>query len=429
MYIMAMALMCCAVGHSQTSEIPITYIQYMNMVDSGNLDLAAQKLNVSIAQAAIIAAKVRNDPELGFSYFNNEQAKKKMGYGGSVTLSQTFSFGKRSAGIALAQSESELSKALLADYLRNLQADATLSFLQALKLKMFYQVQKDAYQNVLDLAKADSLRFVKGKIMGIDATQSKLEAGVLYTGLMQAATGRDQAYMDLSLYMGTKNMSFMYHPQATLHLPYYEFRLNELIQNGLDNRADLVAALQNIDVANKALKVARREKNSDVTVSVELGHNAEVKNEIAPAPSFNSIVAGVTIPLPFSKLNKGSVNVARQRLNQAKIQYEQASLTVRNQIMKAYCQYEASWKQVQHYERNLLQQAKMVLKGKTYSYNRGESSLLEVLNAQRTYDDVQNLYFEALFDYGSAMVELERASGIWNMDKLIGTSSIQEGER
>lgn len=42
-----------------------------------------------------------------------------MGEGVEVELSKTFTFGKRSAGIALARSENELTKALLADYFRN----------------------------------------------------------------------------------------------------------------------------------------------------------------------------------------------------------------------------------------------------------------------------------------------------------------------
>ena len=51
-----------------------------------------------------------------------------------------------------------------------------------------------------------------------------------------------------------------------------------------------------------------------------------------------------------------------------------------------------------------------------YSYQRGASSLLEVLEAQRTYNETQQAYAEALFDYASALVELEHAVGIWDID-------------
>ena len=173
--------------------------------------------------------------------------------------------------------------------------------------------------------------------------------------------------------------------------------------------------MQNIDVANRALKVARRERNMDVDVSLEVSHNAQVKNEEAPAPAYSGITAGIAIPLQFSRFNKGAILAAKRRTEQAAIEYDGAVLQVQNEILKAYHQYESLTKQVGHYENGMLEQANQVLKGKIYSYNRGEVSLLEVLNAQRTYDDVQALYYETLFNYASALVELEKSAGIWDI--------------
>lgn len=406
-------------SQAQTTEHPISYRDYMIQVDSGNLDYAAQKLNVSIAEAAVLASKVRNDPELGLGYFNNEQAKKKMGYGGSVSLSQTLTFGKRTAAIGLAKSESELSKSLLADYLRNLHADATLCYLNALKQKMLCQIKQESYRNILDLARADSLRYAKGKIMAIDATQSKLEANVAYNDLLQSQADCKNAFTELSLYTGNKSLSLQYSPDASLHLPRHDFILSSLIEEGTSSRADLIAAMQNIEVAHRALKVAQRERNADITLSLEVSHNAQVKNDIAPAPAFTGISAGIAVPLPFSKFNKGNILAAKRKSEQANLQYEQAVIQVQNEIMKAYYLYSSASEQVKHYENGILQQAQEVLKGKIYSYNRGETSLLEVLNAQRTYNEVQSLYDETLYNNGAALVELERSAGIWDMEKYL----------
>lgn len=48
--------------------------------------------------------------------------------------------------------------------------------------------------------------------------------------------------------------------------------------------------------------------------------------------------------------------------------------------------------------------------------------MLEVLDAQRTYDEVQAQYIETLFNYSSALVELERSGrvfGILRSDHLL----------
>ena len=64
----------------------------------------------------------------------------------------------------------------------------------------------------------------------------------------------------------------------------------------------------------------------------------------------------------------------------------------------------------------MLEEAKQVYEGIKYSYQRGASSLLEVLDAQRTYNETQQAYAETLFGYASALVELENAVGIWDID-------------
>ena len=73
--------------------------------------------------------------------------------------------------------------------------------------------------------------------------------------------------------------------------------------------------------------------------------------------------------------------------------------------MGAYQQFQSQALQVKHYEGGILKQAQDVLEGKIYSYNRGEVSLLEILNAQRTYDEVQAQYIETLFNYNAALVD------------------------
>ena len=191
--------------------------------------------------------------------------------------------------------------------------------------------------------------------------------------------------------------------------------LGDLIAKAVENRSDLVAALRNTTVAKKAVKVARRENIPDIDVSLEIGRNYRVLNEEAPAPPFTGITAGIAFPLKLSALNRGAVNAARFREKQAEMQYSQARLQVQTEVMQAYHQYQSLAEQMKHYENGLLKQAQEVLDGKIYSYNRGEVSLLEVLNAQRTFDEVQAQYIETLFNYNAALVELEKAVGIWDI--------------
>ena len=408
-----LSLLCGCLSVNAQTMVPLTYRQYMERVAEGNLEYASEKLNVPAAKAEVTAAKVFNDPNLSVSYFNNENNSLQMGEGVEVELSKTFSFGKRGANISLARSESELTEALLADYFRNLRADATIAYMEALKQHELYKVKENAYENIRTLAESDSIRFSLGQIREVDATQSRVEAGVLRNELLQAGAELKNAFSNLNFLTGTFSTDTLFHPEAELRTEPRDFILADLITAASEGRTDLVAALKNKEVAARALKVARRERNTDVDLSIAVSRNARVYNEEAPAPPFTGVTAGIAVPLKFSNFNKGTVRVARYR---EQAQYKQALLQVQTEVMQAYRNYQSFAEQVNHYEDGLLRQAREVMDGKIYSYNRGEVSLLEVLDAQRTYDEVQAQYIETLFNYSSALVELERSAGIWDIE-------------
>lgn len=396
--------------------VPLSYRYYIEKVAEGNLEYAAERLNVNVSDAEVTAAKVFNDPNLSVSYFNNQNKTLQMGEGVEVELSKTFTFGKRSAGIALARSESELTKALLADYFRNLRAEATVSYLEALKQYQLYKVKENAYATIRQLAESDSVRFTLGKIMEIDATQSRLGADILHNELVQSGADLQNAFSDLNMLMGTVSCDTLFQPEAVLRTNPRNFVLADLLATATEQRTDLVAALKNREVAARALKVACRDRNTDVDLSIAVSRNTRVHNEEAPAPPFTGVTAGVAIPLKFSNFNKGTVHAARFREQQAETQYQQAVLQVQTEVMQAFRNYQSYSKQVEQYEKGMLGQAREVIDGKIYSYNRGEVSLLEVLDAQRTYDEVQAQYIETLFNQSAALVGLEKSAGIWDVE-------------
>ncbi|KAA6313656.1 hypothetical protein EZS27_035603 [termite gut metagenome] len=193
------------------------------------------------------------------------------------------------------------------------------------------------------------------------------------------------------------------------------FDTEQLLQTALTNRADLAAAMKNTEVAQKALKVIKRERSPDIDLAVGYNFNTEVRNEIAPAPKFNGITVGLSVSLKFSNLNRGAVKAAEYRMQQAEINYRQAELEVQTSVMQSLRRYLSLQEQVKQYDESLLGNAKLVIEGKIYSYDRGETSLLEVLDAQRTYDELRASYIETLFSCAAALIELERNAGIWNI--------------
>ena len=208
----------------------------------------------------------------------------------------------------------------------------------------------------------------------------------------------------------------MYFPIGDMRNADRNFDLPSLITTAQNNRADVLAALKNKEVAEKTLKLARANRVMNMDVSFTNTYFARISNIIEPTPSYNMVGGGIAMPLRFSNKYQGELKMAETQIKQANIQYQAVELRIAVQVTQAYNQYKAAQRKVEQFNLQLLQQSKKVLEGKIYSYKRGATSLLEVLNAQRTFNEIQLNYYETLLSYSSSLVELERSAGIWDIN-------------
>ena len=410
--------LCTAALNAWAQEVRVlTFGQYLNNVKEANIEYLAEKHNVDIADAMVKAAKVFPDPELSVSYANNQNWNRQMGYGIDAQLGYTLELGgKRRARIRVAQSEKEMTEALLENYFRNLRADATIAYLSALRQRAIFDIQRSSYSQMSELARGDSIRFRLGDIMEVDARQSKLEAATMLNDVYAGEGDLNEALVQLQLLQGTAGMQLPDSIAGTLIFDKRDFHLSDLIIMAQNNRADLQAALRYQEVSQNNLRLAKANRAIDLGLSVGGSYASTVKNEIAPAPSFTGISAGISIPLRFSNTNRGALRAAQSAVEQSERQYEATELQISTEVAQAYHKYQAACRQVEQFNTGLHEDAEMILQKKIYSYNRGETSILDVLNAQRTYNDVQTSFYEALYNCSESLVELERACGIWDIE-------------
>jgi cobalt-zinc-cadmium efflux system outer membrane protein len=194
------------------------------------------------------------------------------------------------------------------------------------------------------------------------------------------------------------------------------YNLNDLIDIAQDNRADVRAAIHGRELSAANVRLAKANRVIDLGLNIGFAHNTVVLNEEAPAPRHNTISAGISIPLMFSNTNRGELRAAQYAERQAEALYDAVLLQIRNEVVQRYNSYVSAFRQAELYQNSALADATSILEKKKYSYNRGETSLLEVLDAQRTANDVFQNYYEALYNANASLVELYRAVGIWEVE-------------
>lgn len=379
----------------------ISFEEYLSRVGKNNLNYLAEKLNVSIADAEIIAQKIFPDPELGFEAGNETF---------SLGLSYSLELGnKRGARIQLARSQAELEKLTLEQGFQDLRAEAANLFLEAILQRELLKVQQSSYEYMLKLSQSDSLRYVAGEITENDARQSKLEA----VTLLNTVYGQEAAYQS-ALVMLNRHMGVA---ADTLHIPFgnwdelsREFDLPELVKAGLNNRIDLLAVRKSTEVTTREYRLTKAERRPNIGLSVS--YERDWNGFLPPA---RSATAGVSVPLTFSNMNKGAIKAAKFRITQSEIIEKDMELQIQAEITQAWFGYEAEKKKVAQFKSGMLEDSQKVLDGMVYKYKRGETNILDVLVAQRTYNEVQQEYLETMKGYVTSLVELEKSCGIWDI--------------
>jgi len=401
---------------SSFRENPLSLVSFLEKVRKGNLEYISEQLNVSIAEADLAASRVFPDPELSFVYSNNDDKNLGMGQSVEAGLSYPVNLGnKRGAGITLSKSKLELSSLLLDTYFRNLRAEAARTYYSALAGQKINALEKETYDQLHRLAVADSIKLTAGEGSRLDAMQSMVEARSQLSQVFQSTADMEISLLEMLKIQGLKVSDTLYYPTDNFPVSDTIFDLAALTSVALRNRGELMAAIKNREISENNLRLIKATRAPDINLQAGYSYNTASSNIIAPAPKYNSISAGISVPLKFSGFNRGAVRSAELALQQSEIEGKDTEMQVVSEVFSAFSNFSAQARKAELYSSGIVTEAKKILDGRIYSYQRGETGLTDVLTAQRSYIELEKNYIRTMFDYSSALIDLELAAGIWTI--------------
>jgi cobalt-zinc-cadmium efflux system outer membrane protein len=181
-------------------------------------------------------------------------------------------------------------------------------------------------------------------------------------------------------------------------LPLDEFR-----SIALETRPDLKAAMQSIDQAKSAQKLAEANASTDPTVGIDYGRN--------PPGLPNYMGVFVSIPLRIFDRNQGERLRTKLDITRSERLRDTTEALLYSDVDSAYATLESTVILLKPYKMQYLQQALTVRDTVTFSYQRGGASLLDFLQAQNDYRSVQRNYLTLVGSYLSAAAQLNLAVG------------------
>jgi cobalt-zinc-cadmium efflux system outer membrane protein len=119
----------------------------------------------------------------------------------------------------------------------------------------------------------------------------------------------------------------------------------------------------------------------------------------------------VSVPLPLFSRNQGEIQKARVETRRAEDAARALEAGVGREVAAAHARYAAAAEKVARYDGGALARAERALAVAEKTYRSGDRSLLEFLEAERTFIAVRSDYLDTMYELRAARLELEQAVG------------------
>lgn len=255
-----------------------------------------------------------------------------------------------------------------------------------------------SFQNSVDISQE---RYRAGDISEDDLLKTKLQLLQFQTDASQAELAKVQALSDLRQLLGYESVPADYDVAGSLDYQPLNAHLEDLQAKALGTRPDFRAAQQGVTAANSQYELAKAQGKHDVTAQVNYSHVSDVSS----ASFFGQI------QLPIFDRNQGEIARAQVAITQAQEQEKASNEQVMTDVEDAYEGLRTNDKIIQIYRSGYLDEAKQDRDISEYSYRRGAASLLDFLDAERSYRATQLTYRQSLAAYLLALEQLREAVG------------------
>ncbi|HEX9118135.1 MAG TPA: TolC family protein, partial [Anaerolineae bacterium] len=210
-----------------------------------------------------------------------------------------------------------------------------------------------------------------------------------------------QALANLREFLGYDAVPPNYDVEGDLTYQPLQLNQDDLLLRALKNRPDLLAARQGVRAAESQYTLAKANGKVDVTGALTYSHVADQ----------NLLGVTVSLPLQIFDRNQGEIARTRYAMTGAQETAYAASDTVLTDVSSAYQAFSGNQEVVNLYVGGYLKQAQDSRDISEYAYRRGASSLLDFLDAERSYRATQLAYRQALANYVIALEQLKEAVG------------------
>jgi cobalt-zinc-cadmium efflux system outer membrane protein len=308
---------------------------------------------------------------------------------------------KRQHRLQAAKDQTAVSTAQVADNERTLTFNVASQFIAAILAQSNVELAETdlkSFQQTVDIGEEKTR---SGAMSEGDLLKIKLQLLQFQTDVSSAKLARLQAMASLRQLLGYESVPENYEVVGDLEYKPLNIGKDDLKAMALRQRPDVRAAQLGITAAESQLALAQANGKRDVTASANYTHVA--------AASGISVFGSIQLPV-FDR-NQGEIARTRYAVGQSQeLSSEQASLALTD-VENSYESLHTNNEVVQLYQSGYLKESQDSRDISEYAYQRGAASLLDFLDAERSYRATQLAYRQALAGYMISLEQLRQAVG------------------
>lgn len=390
--------------------VRITLDEAIQLALQHNHNLLAARTTIQQSQAEETTANLRPNPTLFTDWeylplassaqntqYLHDSTEADLGLGYLIERGK-----KRQHRLQAAKDITAQTRSLVADNERSLTFNVASLFVNVQLAESTLELAELDLKSFGQTVDLSEIRYKAGAISEDDYLKIKLQLLQFETDLQQAQLARVQALSDLRQLLGYESVSPDYDVTGPFDYQPLKGNLEDLQLKALQNRPDLRAAQQGVTAANSQYELQRAIGKVDVTVQANYSH----VNGINAATFYGSV------PLPIFNRNQGEIARSRFAITQAQEQEKATNGQTFTDVRDAYEGLRTNDKVVTLYRSGYLDVAKKDRDISEYAYKRGAASLLDFLDAERSYRATQLAYRQALASYLLALEQLREAVGV-----------------
>jgi cobalt-zinc-cadmium efflux system outer membrane protein len=376
---------------------PLTLAKALALTLEKSPVLSSFSWDIRAAEARIIQAKLVPNPEVSFEGEDFTRADESMQ--NTLEFSQLIELGgKRNSRIREAQLDREGTEWDYQEKRLEVLKLTSLAFIDALTAQRNVQLAKENVELTEGAVPVTKTRVEAGKASEVELVRTNTAVATARIRLTEASRELETTQVNLAAQWGAKKAAF---PSVTGNLdqlrPIPSF---ESLKAKLQQNPDLARWTTERQKREAVLNLARAEAKPDLTLRA--GPRLLGASRAEP-----TLVAGFSIPLPLWNRNQGKIAEAEAGVSKTADERAAAEAKAYAELNEAYQTLARAAEEVRILRETALPGAKSAVGQITDGYAAGRFSQLDVLDAQRTYNETRTQYVRALSDFQKAQAQID----------------------